>query len=107
MLVCIKEKPQIRRPPGPSTRRLPGLTTDGLTDDLRYGMVRACLGWAAMRRLHDEVAKPIAVPATKGARCRHWRLVSLDGSTAGVADRKENRQAFGLYRTVQTFGHAS
>jgi len=56
---------------------------------------RTRLGWEPVRRLHDEVVKPIAVRATKGAWYRGWRLVSLDGSTLHVADEKANEEAFG------------
>ena len=42
---------------------------------------RTRVGWEPFRQLHDEVVKPIAVPATKGAWYGAWRLVSLDGST--------------------------
>ncbi len=56
---------------------------------------RTRLGWQVLRQLHDEVVKPIAVEATKGAWYRGWRLVSLDGSTLDVADEEENVQAFG------------
>jgi hypothetical protein len=56
---------------------------------------RTRLGVAPVRRLHDEVVRPIAVPATRGAWYRGWRLVSLDGSTLDVADRAANAQAFG------------
>lgn len=56
---------------------------------------RTRLGWEPMRELHDEVVKPLAVEATKGAWYRRWRLVSLDGSTLDVADEQENARAFG------------
>ena len=56
---------------------------------------RTRLGWEPVRRLHDEVVKPIAVRATKGAWYRGWRLVSLDGSTLDVADEKAKEEAFG------------
>jgi len=56
---------------------------------------RTRLGWEAMRQLHNEVVKPIAGKATRGAWYRHWRLVSLDGSTLDVADERENERAFG------------
>ncbi len=56
---------------------------------------RTRLGWEPLRQLHDEVVKPIAVAATKGAWYRAWRLVSLDGSTLDVADEKGNDEAFG------------
>ncbi len=56
---------------------------------------RTRLGWEVMQQLHAEVVKPVAVPATRGAWYRGWRLVSLDGSTLEVADEKANQQAFG------------
>lgn len=56
---------------------------------------RTRLGWEPLRQLHDEVVKPIAVAASKGAWYRTWRLVSLDGSTLDVADEKANEEAFG------------
>ena len=56
---------------------------------------RSRLGWQPIRQLHDEVVRPIALEATKGAWYKKWRLVSLDGSTLDVADEKENERAFG------------
>jgi len=56
---------------------------------------RTRLGWEPLRKLHDEVVKPIAVKETKGAWYRRWRLVSLDGSTLDVADEKEIEKTFG------------
>jgi hypothetical protein len=56
---------------------------------------RTRVGWEPLRQLHDEVVKPIAVAATKGAWYRSWRLVSMDGSTLDVADEKGNNEAFG------------
>jgi hypothetical protein len=56
---------------------------------------RTRLGWEPLRQLHDEVVKPIAVAATKGAWYRSWRVVSMDGSTLDVADEKGNDEAFG------------
>jgi hypothetical protein len=56
---------------------------------------RARLGDDVMRRLHDETVRPIATPATKGAWFKHWRLVSLDGSTLDVADEPALEAAFG------------
>src|SRR5579863_5316022 len=49
---------------------------------------RTRLGWEPLRQLHDEVVKPIAVAATKGAWYHGWQLVSIDGSTLDVADEK-------------------
>ena len=56
---------------------------------------RTRLGWEPVRRLHDELVKAIAVPLTRGAWYRHWRLVSLDGSTLDVADEPANDEVFG------------
>jgi hypothetical protein len=56
---------------------------------------RTRLGWEPMKQLHDEVVKPIATSATRGAWYRQWRLVSLDGSTLDVADEPANEEAFG------------
>lgn len=56
---------------------------------------RTRLGWEPVRQLHDELVKPVAVAATKGAWYRQWRLVSIDGSSLDVADEKGNSEAFG------------
>ena len=56
---------------------------------------RTRLGWEPLQQLHDAVVKPIAVPATKGAWFRDWRLVSIDGSTLDIADEKGNDETFG------------
>jgi hypothetical protein len=56
---------------------------------------RTRLGWEPLRQLHDDVVKPIAVAATRGAWYDKWRLVSLDGSTLDVADEEANEEAFG------------
>ena len=56
---------------------------------------RTRLGWEPLQKLHDEVVKPIAMEATKGAWYCGWRLVSLDGSTLDVADEKGNDKEFG------------
>jgi Insertion element 4 transposase N-terminal/Transposase DDE domain len=56
---------------------------------------RTRLGWEPLAQLHDEVVKPIAVAATKGAWYHGLRLVSVDGSTMEVADESANEAAFG------------
>ena len=66
-----------------------------VTGSSGISQARTRLGWEPLRQLHDEVVKPIAVAATKGAWYRKWRLVSLDGSTLDVADEKGNDKAFG------------
>lgn len=66
---------------------------------------RTRLGWEPLRQLHDEVVKPIAVAATKGAWYRGLRLVSVDGSTLEVADQSANSKAFG--RPGASRGHSA
>ena len=56
---------------------------------------RSRLGFAPLQHLHDDLVKPIAMPTTRGAWYRGWRLVSLDGSTLDVADEAANAAAFG------------
>jgi hypothetical protein len=56
---------------------------------------RSRLGEAPLRRLYEEVVRPIATRASKGAWYRDWRLVSLDGSCLDVADTEANRACFG------------
>jgi hypothetical protein len=56
---------------------------------------RTRLGEAPLGRLYEQVVRPIATRATKGAWYRMWRLVSLDGSCLDVADTEENRASFG------------
>ena len=56
---------------------------------------RTRLGVEPMKQLHDELVRPIATEATRGAWYQGWRLVSLDGSTVDVADEKVNAAAFG------------
>src|SRR3954471_13780208 len=57
---------------------------------------RTRLGEAPLRCLYEQVVRPVATPATRGAWYRSWRLVSLDGSCLDIADTEENRAAFGL-----------
>jgi hypothetical protein len=56
---------------------------------------RSRLGAAPVKKLYDAVVAPIAAQRTQGAWYRHWRLVSLDGSSLDVADTAENDKAFG------------
>src|SRR5215211_3097167 len=57
---------------------------------------RTRLGEAPLRRLYEQVVRPVATPASKGAWYRDWRLVSLDGSCLEVADTAANRSEFGV-----------
>ncbi|WP_158258223.1 IS4 family transposase [Rhodopila globiformis] len=56
---------------------------------------RKRLGEAPLRQLYERMVRPIAVPTTRGAWYRHWRLVSLDGSTLDVAGSTDNEAGFG------------
>jgi hypothetical protein len=56
---------------------------------------RTRLGAKPVQALYQAMVAPIADQRTKGAWYRHWRLVSLDGSTLDVADTQENEKAFG------------
>ena len=56
---------------------------------------RRRLGEEPLRQLYERLVRPLATPATRGAWYRHWRLVSLDGSTLDVADSTDNEAGFG------------
>jgi Insertion element 4 transposase N-terminal/Transposase DDE domain len=56
---------------------------------------RSRLGAEPVKELYKAVVAPSAGRHTKGAWYRHWRLVSLDGSTLDVADTAENEVAYG------------
>src|SRR3712207_2770572 len=57
---------------------------------------RSRLGEAPLRRLYEELVRPIATPRSEGAWYRGWRLASLDGTCLDVADTEENRAEFGV-----------
>ena len=73
----------------------PALTLLQVAGSSGISQARTRVGWEPLRQLHDEVVKPIAVAATRGAWYRQWRLVSVDGSTMDVADEQANDKAFG------------
>lgn len=73
----------------------PSLTLLQVAGSSGISQARTRVGWEPLRQLHDEVVKPIAVAATRGAWYRQWRLVSVDGSTMDVADEQANDKAFG------------
>lgn len=60
-----------------------------------FSKARERVGSEPLRRLFEEVARPLAESATKGAWYRSWRLMSIDGSTLEVPDTPENEGAFG------------
>jgi hypothetical protein len=56
---------------------------------------RARLGPEPLKTLFGEVAAPLAVPGTRGAWYRGWRVMSIDGTCLDVADTPANEAAFG------------
>lgn len=67
----------------------------GIAGKSGISQARTRLGSSVMRHLHDELVGPVAGVGSKGSWYRHWRLVSLDGSTLDVADEPDNEVAFG------------
>jgi hypothetical protein len=65
---------------------------------------RTRLGAEPLRRLYEQLVRPVATPATRGAWYRQWRPVSLDGSCLDVADTDANRTAFGRPRASRGEG---
>ena len=86
VLRCLLEGLQWLRDPAQALR---------VVGNSGISQARTRLGWEPLRQLHDELVKPIAQAATRGAWYRQWRVVSLDGSTLEVADEQANDQAFG------------
>jgi hypothetical protein len=56
---------------------------------------RTRLGHGALKRLYEEIVRPVATEKTRGAWYKKWLVVSLDGSTLDVADTPENDEEFG------------
>ena len=56
---------------------------------------RARLGPEPLKALFEAVAAPLAVPGTRGAWYRDWRLMSIDGTCLDVADTPANEAEFG------------
>src|SRR3712207_2570165 len=76
-------------------RWLWGAEAVNVTGKSGIAQARSRLGEAPLRRLYEDLARPVATRASKGAWYRDWRLVSLDGSCLDVADTEANRAAFG------------
>lgn len=55
---------------------------------------RSRLGVEPVKRLYEEVVRPIATPETLGAFYRKWQVVAMDGFTLEVPDTEANRSAF-------------
>ena len=86
VLRCLQEGVQWLRGPSSPIK---------VTGKSGISQARTRIGWEPLQRLHDAVVGPVAVPETKGAWYRGWRLVSLDGSTLDIADTPANEEAFG------------
>jgi hypothetical protein len=76
-------------------RRLRGAEAVRVAGKSGVSQARTRLGGEPLRRPHEQVVRPVATRATRGAWYRRWRLVGLDGSCPDVADTEENRAAFG------------
>ena len=87
VLRCLLEGMQWLTKASAAAIKLPGHSA--------ISQARTRLGWEPLRQLHDELVKPVAAAATKGAWYGEWRIVSIDGSTLDVADEKSNSEAFG------------
>ena len=75
--------------PGWPVRRLRRVGPSGISQ------ARTRLGFEPMKRLYEELVRPIATKRTHGAYYRKWRLVSIDGTTLDVPDEARNSEAFG------------
>ena len=86
VLRCLLEGLQWLKGPGFPLR---------ITGKSGISQARSRLGASVLRQLYEELVKPVAIQKTKGAWYKHWRLVSIDGSTLDVADTSPNRESFG------------
>jgi hypothetical protein len=55
---------------------------------------RARLGAAPLEELFHRIAVPLARPGTRGAWCRSWRMMAIDGVVLDVPDTPENNAEF-------------
>jgi hypothetical protein len=62
---------------------------------------RKRIGFEPLKELFEQVARPIATRATRGAWFRGRRVVALDGSSLQVQDSSANEQAFGRPATAK------
>jgi hypothetical protein len=56
---------------------------------------RQRLGRDTLAEVFEQVAEPIATPATRGAWLRGWRVLAIDGFDVDVADTAGNVEEFG------------
>lgn len=62
---------------------------------------RKRLGFEPLKKLFEQVARPIATRRTRGAWFHGRRLVTLDGSSLQVQDSSANARAFGRPKTAK------
>ncbi|MFE3169957.1 IS4 family transposase [Streptomyces sp. NPDC059224] len=63
---------------------------------------RVKLGPEPLKALFDQVARPLATEATRGAFYGRWRLMAIDGTVFDVPDSQENAAHFGRPKTHRT-----
>ncbi|MGH7748331.1 MAG: IS4 family transposase, partial [Candidatus Dormibacteria bacterium] len=56
---------------------------------------RVKLGAEPLKALFEQVAKPLAGPATRGLWYRSWRVLAIDGTSFDAPDTPENVERFG------------
>jgi hypothetical protein len=86
-------------------------TTDGterysVPSQVAITKARARLGPEPLAELFLRACVPLAVPSTKGAFYRSWRLVAIDGTTIDVADTEANAAELGRAGTGRGDGSA-
>jgi hypothetical protein len=69
-----------------------------------FCQARDRLGVPPLRRLFDEVARPMATHQTVGASYRGWRLMGLDGTALDLPDTPDDARVFGRPGTARAAG---
>ena len=77
-----------------------------LPSQVAISKARTRLGPEPLAELFSQACVPLATPATPGAFYRHWRLVSMDGTTIDVADTPANAGVFARAGTGRGDGSA-
>src|SRR5947199_289498 len=69
-----------------------------------FCQARDRLGVPPLRRLFEDVARPMATHQTVGASYRGWRLMGLDGTALDLPDTPDNACTFGRPTTGRAEG---
>jgi transposase IS4-like protein/DDE family transposase len=85
-------------------RRLHPGTDDPDPVSSAFCQARDRLGVPPLRRLFEEVARPMGTHQTVGASYRGWRLMGLDGTTLDLPDTPDNARVFGRPATARAAG---